>query len=201
MEFFTRIWQGVPAFETLRRSLEEGRVPLACYGLSTVHKANLIAALYAETGRQMLVLVPDERAGERMVRNLNTMIGGEAAALYREILEIQVDFFSNMHLRELPYYQAMAARKLGQEQRACAILAPARRAWAAELERVDNGFFSTTPFFISFTDDPAQLRRAQYLYLLALAELFQGQDRRAGELFRESLALNSDNLFCGYFAP
>ena len=47
MEFFTRIWQGVPAFETLRRSLEEGRVPLACYGLSTVHKANLIAALYA----------------------------------------------------------------------------------------------------------------------------------------------------------
>ncbi|MCB5939955.1 transcription-repair coupling factor [bacterium 210820-DFI.6.52] len=84
MEFFTRIWQGVPAFETLRRSLEEGRVPLACYGLSTVHKANLIAALYAETGRQMLVLVPDERAGERMVRNLNTMIGGEAAALYRQ---------------------------------------------------------------------------------------------------------------------
>ncbi len=126
--------------------------------------------------------------------------GAEAAALYREILEIQVDFFSNMHLRELPYYQAMAARKLGQEQRACAILAPARRAWAAELERVDNGFFSTTPFFISFTDDPAQLRRAQYLYLLALAELFQGRDRRAGELFRESLALNSDNLFCGYFA-
>ena len=126
--------------------------------------------------------------------------GAEAAALYREILEIQVDFFSNMHLRELPYYQAMAARKLGQEQRACAILAPARRTWAAELERVDNGFFSTTPFFISFTDDPAQLRRAQYLYLLALAELFQGRDRRAGELFRESLALNSDNLFCGYFA-
>ena len=84
MEFFTRIWQGVPAFETLRRSLEEGRVPLACYGLSTVHKANLIAALYVETGRQMLVLVPDERAGERMVRNLNTMIGGEAAALYRQ---------------------------------------------------------------------------------------------------------------------
>ena len=84
MEFFTRIWQGVPAFETLRLSLEEGRVPLACYGLSTVHKANLIAALYAETGRQMLVLVPDERAGERMVRNLNTMIGGEAAALYRQ---------------------------------------------------------------------------------------------------------------------
>lgn len=126
--------------------------------------------------------------------------GGEAAAFYREILDIQVDFFSKMHLRELPFYQAMAARRLGEEQRACAILSAARREWAAELERVDGGFFSTTPFFISFTDDPARLRRAQYLYLLALTELFQGHDRRAREMFRESLSLNSDNLFCGYFA-
>lgn len=95
----------------------------------------------------------------------------------------------------------MAARKLGQEQRACAILAPARRTWAAELERVDNGFFSTTPFFISFTDDPAQLRRAQYLYLLALAELFQGRDRRAGELFRESLAAQQRQPLLRIFRP
>ncbi len=76
----------------------------------------------------------------------------------------------------------------------------AKREWERELCRVDNGYYATTPFFISFIDRPETLRRAQYLYLLGLVALFAGQEEKAARMFEESYALNSDNLFCGHYA-
>lgn len=124
----------------------------------------------------------------------------EANAIFREILQIEVDFFSDMHLRELPYYQALSAEALGMQQRAWNIMGRAKRDWLANLDRKDSGFFSTTPFFISFVPDPASARRGCYLYLLGLVERYQGNRERAKSLFEESLCLNSDNLFCRYYA-
>ena len=105
-----------------------------------------------------------------------------------------------MHLRELPYYQALSAEALGMQQRAWNIMGRAKRDWLANLDRKDSGFFSTTPFFISFVPDPASARRGCYLYLLGLVERYQGNRERAKSLFEESLCLNSDNLFCRYYA-
>lgn len=124
----------------------------------------------------------------------------EADAIRREILQIPVEFFSNMHLPELPWYQAMAARALGEEQRGCRMMGDALRGWRAALGKTDPGFFATTPFFLSFVDDPAAQRRAQYLYLCALAELFAGRTQAAAAQLAESARLNSDQLFCGLFA-
>ena len=59
-----------------------------------------------------------------------------------------------MHLPELPWYQAMAARALGEEQRSCRMMGDALRGWRAALGKTDPGFFATTPFFLSFVDDP-----------------------------------------------
>lgn len=124
----------------------------------------------------------------------------QAQALYRAILDIDVDFFSRMHLRELPYYQALCAEALGLQQRAWNIMAQAKRSWSAELNRRDNGFFSTTPFFISFVQDPAAARRGYYLYLLGLVALYEDDRPSADRMLQESYRLNPDNLFCHYYA-
>ena len=105
-----------------------------------------------------------------------------------------------MHLRELPYYQALCAEALSLQQKAWNIMARAKRDWTANLERKDNGFFSTTPFFISFAQEPAQARRGYYLYLLGLVKLYEGELQAAFEMFRESYQLNSDSHFCHYYA-
>ena len=124
----------------------------------------------------------------------------EAREIYQMILDIEIEFFSKIHLRELPYYQALCAEALGQQPRAWDIMARVKRTWSLELDRVDNGFFATTPFFISFAPEPRLARRAYYLYLLGLVSLYEGQRQEADARFRESYALNSDNLFCLYYA-
>lgn len=124
----------------------------------------------------------------------------KAQDLYQEILNIKEDFFSNMHLPELPYYKAMSALRLGLPERSRNIMNTASRCWQAELKKTDNGFFSTTPFFLSFVDQPADMRRAQYLYLTALVKQYLGEEETARAMFTESTKLNSDQLFCGHFA-
>ena len=124
----------------------------------------------------------------------------DAQSIYRMILDIEVEFFSNMHLRELPYYQALCAEALGLQQKAWNIMARAKRDWSFNLDRKGNGFFSTTPFFISFAQGPAIARRAYYQYLLGLVKLYEGDRERAKALFQESYAGNSDSLFCHYYA-
>lgn len=124
----------------------------------------------------------------------------EAMAIYREILDIEVEFFSNMHLRELPYYQALCAEKLGLQQKAWNIMGKYKREWTKALTQTDNGFFSTTPFFISFVQEPAVLHRAYYLYLLGLVALYEGETDQARQMLLESREKNSDNMFCHEFA-
>ena len=75
----------------------------------------------------------------------------------------------------------------------------AKQNWMRELKRTDSGFFRTTPFFISFVQSAAELREAQYDYLLALVSLYEGEKERAAELFARACRLNADHLFCRYY--
>ena len=59
----------------------------------------------------------------------------------------------------------------------------------------DNGFFATTPFFMSFVDKAENLRRAKFLYLTALLDRYDGKHDAADIKMAESYALNNDNLF------
>lgn len=129
-------------------------------------------------------------------------LGDTAAAqeLYREILGIEIEFFSNMHLKELPFYQALCADRLGLHQKAQRIMGNYKRIWQAELERKDNGFFTTTPFFISFVDKAEDMRRAQYLYLLGLVDMYDGKEASAKEKLIQSYSINQDNMFCGFYS-
>ena len=123
----------------------------------------------------------------------------EASDIRREIISIDVDFFSNNNLPELPYYQALAAEKEGLQQKAWNIMGTAKRNWTREIKRKDSGFFKTTPFFISFVQSAADLREAQYDYLLGLVCLYEGEKEQAVELFSKACRLNADHLFCQYF--
>ena len=118
----------------------------------------------------------------------------EADEVFRYIATIEIEYFSNMHLKELPYYQACAWEHLGEDIKVQKLITKYRREWSGIDEVVDNGFFGTTPFFISFTDDPKQLRRALHCYLNALVCDFTGEKEKAQTLISESLALNSENL-------
>ena len=73
------------------------------------------------------------------------------------------------------------------------------REWEAIREGKDSGYFSTTPFFIPFTDAPARLRKAQYLYLPGLCHAYIGRPD-AKERLRESCRLNSDHMPAHFFS-
>jgi tetratricopeptide (TPR) repeat protein len=119
----------------------------------------------------------------------------EAEAVYRYISDTEIEYFSNMHLPELPYYRALSYDRLGEGLKARAMITKYRRVWAKMEGVKDNGFFATTPFFISFMDDPESLRRPKFLYLTALCDRYEGKYAKAVEKRSESYALNNDNLF------
>lgn len=98
---------------------------------------------------------------------------GEAVPLWEWILTLTVDYFSNMHLPELPVWQAKARLKLGHDRNELlGELAKRVTAWESELDRSDPGHFSRTPFFISYIDNPASARKAYYTRLIGMANEF-----------------------------
>ena len=119
----------------------------------------------------------------------------EAEEIYRYIANTEIDYFSNMHLPELPYYKDLAHDKLGEGLKSRALITEYRRAWNKMEGVTDNGFFATTPFFISFIDAPERLRRSKFLYLTALLDRYEGNGMSADKKLAESYALNNDNLF------
>jgi len=118
----------------------------------------------------------------------------EAEAIYRYISETEIEYFSNMHLGELPYYQALSFDRLGMPLHSRKLITEYRRRWEAMIDVKDNGFFATTPFFMSFVDDPKKLRRARWLYLTGLCESYLGNREEAEARMRESYMLNNDQL-------
>ena len=118
----------------------------------------------------------------------------KADEIFTYIATIGIEYFSNMHLKELPYYQAHAWRHLGEEIKAQRIITKYRLEWSKIDSVKDNGFFGTTPFFISFTDDPKRLRRALHCYLNALIAELIGENDKAEALIEESYSLNNENL-------
>lgn len=123
----------------------------------------------------------------------------DADAIFTYIATVTIEYFSNMHLKELPYYQAKSFEHLGEPTKAQHLITKYFRDWKKIINVKDNGFFGTTPFFISFVDCPKKLRRAQYLYLTALCEEFVGNEELAAQSMSESVSLNTDSHFAQFF--
>lgn len=123
----------------------------------------------------------------------------EAKAIWRYIATIEVEYFSDMYLKELPYYQAIAWAHLGNDLKARAIITKHYREWKNIKDIKDNGFFGTTPFFISFIENPKKLRNAQYSYLMALCYSFMRKDELSKKEIALSAELNNENLYSLFF--
>lgn len=96
----------------------------------------------------------------------------ETDEIFSYIANVTIEYFSNMHLKELPYWQAKSFMHLGEPTKAQHIMTKCLREWSKIQHTKDNGYFGTTPFFIPFVDEPQKLRRAQYLYLMSLCSDF-----------------------------
>ncbi len=123
----------------------------------------------------------------------------EADEIFEYISGIEIEYFSNMHLKELPYWQAKACLHLGKRVKAQQLITKYKREWENIKDIKDNGYFGTTPFFISFMDDPQKLRKAQWLYLMALCDDFGGYARNAAEKLDESLKIVNENILAQLF--
>ncbi len=119
----------------------------------------------------------------------------EAREIYTYIANVTIEYFSNMYLPELPYYQILAWNHLGEELKARALVTEYRRRWGAIESIKDNGFFATTPFFMPFIEAPERLRKARALYFTGLIDSCMGNMQSAKEKLQKSFALNNDNLF------
>lgn len=93
---------------------------------------------------------------------------------FKFITDIVIDYFSNMNLSGLAYYQALSYRETGQRLKGDILINYKLQEWKDGLSAVDAGYFSSTPFFISFIENGKQQRTAYYSYLLALAYNYIG---------------------------
>ncbi len=122
-------------------------------GAGLWHMATVVPAQYEEA---LLLEKQGDRAG--------------AEKIYNYFGTLYVDFFSNMNLPLLPVYQALGDIRLGKTDEAKALLEKTVADWKHEAERHDSGYFGTTPFFISYMDDPKTARKKHYDELIRTAE-------------------------------
>ncbi len=138
------------------RALDELRIAQVIpdnLGAGLWHEDPLVPSKY----REAMTLIKLDRADD-------------AAKIFEYIEGIYVDFFSNMHLPELPVYQALAKIRLGKGEEGIAYCRKFRDEWAAARARKDSGYFNTTPFFISYLDDATTMRAAYYDRLINFAD-------------------------------
>ena len=79
MQFLAEVLNGLPEYRDVKDAIALSRLPLAATGLSGVHKAHLIYALCAATGRRALVIAPDEQEATRLCEDLGTLFREETS--------------------------------------------------------------------------------------------------------------------------
>lgn len=119
----------------------------------------------------------------------------QADKIYDHILELEIDYFSNMHLPELPYYQAMAYTAKGGFLKGRALIDKYQKKWHNEINKADAGYFGTTPFFISYCDNAKQARQAYYSYLLGFVYRFMKNPKESALMFNTASELDKSNLW------
>lgn len=123
----------------------------------------------------------------------------DADEIFSYIANTTIEYFSNMHLKELPYWQAKSFIHLGESIKAQHLMTKYLSEWSKIQYIKDNGYFGTTPFFIPFVDDPKKLRKAQYNYLMSLCNDCMENENEAKANISSSILLNNENLFGLFF--
>lgn len=119
----------------------------------------------------------------------------QAVELFTAITAHTRDYFSDMHLPDMPCWQAMAWAQLNRDAVAQQMLADhVRRARDAQYAR-DAGFYKATPFHLSYVEDAAVLRAGACAYAMGMAEYAARRVEEAKAHMREALAAEPGNLY------
>jgi len=94
----------------LPQLMESGGLPALISGLSAVHRANLAAALRAETELPVFVICPDDTAAENFANDLRSMLREEVQTL---------------GMRDFTFYPVEAASRQAEQRRISALYAMA----------------------------------------------------------------------------
>ncbi|MDD3334938.1 MAG: DUF5107 domain-containing protein [Eubacteriales bacterium] len=121
--------------------------------------------------------------------------GEEAAALLNWIMSLRQDYFTDMHLPELPCWQAMTRKLQSRESEAQELLAAHLRAQEKAAAAVDPGYRKTTPFFISYMEDAKRLRAAGVCWQRAMVDFAAGDAKTAAALAQQALQDDPTNLY------
>ena len=125
---------------------------LAKFRAAKILPQNLGAGLWNE-----VKLIPHEFYEAQCLDGLGRR--EEAEAVYQHILALKIDYFTEMHLKELAYYQAEALVRMGDFLTARALMDAYQKKIRLGLEVKDPGYYDTTPF-LSYCDDSKTARAA-----------------------------------------
>jgi tetratricopeptide (TPR) repeat protein len=173
-----------------REFLQAGRIEEALHHFQAAQQLpdNLGAGLWNE-----VLLIPHQYFEALCQRKLHHE--DKARALFSHILILKMDYFTNMHLPELPCWQAMALQQTGRDPQAREVIAAHLRRQEQALNARDAGYFKTTPFFISYMEPAAQQRQAACNWQIAMAHWASGDCAAAASFARRSLEAEPANLY------
>ena len=89
MELLLKKLLEIPEAASLAEAVEKGGCPAAVTGLSSVHKAQITAALAHGTGRPLVMVCADEAEAGRLAGDLETLLGVPALRLYARELFVR----------------------------------------------------------------------------------------------------------------
>ena len=112
----------------------------------------------------------------------------DAQKIYHEIVAVQPDYFTNMHLPELPVWTALAWSRLGEAGQAYMQVLKFMEESQAMRGKRDPGWFKATPFFISYLEPAKLLRQAASDYRCALSLGAIGEVEKSITRMRAALA-------------
>lgn len=89
MELLLKKLLEIPEAASLAEAVEKGGCPAAVTGLSSVHKAQIAAALAHGTNRSLVMVCADEAEAGRLAGDLETLLGVPALRLYARELFVR----------------------------------------------------------------------------------------------------------------
>ncbi|MDW7657710.1 MAG: DUF5107 domain-containing protein [Bacillota bacterium] len=144
---------------------------------------NLGAGLWHEA-----LLVPHQFYETLCLRKMGRTV--QAEQIEQHILRLSIDYFSNMHLRSLPYWQACILLRQNREEEGRQRLLSCLHEWETARNITDAGYFKATPFFIVYMENPQDQRTGLYAWLCGLALQGLGRYPEAIEAFAASQKAN-----------
>ena len=73
MKFITEILSKDSDFSSFLKDISKGRIPIACTGLSSIHKSALISSVFRLTGKKSVVITHDEAHAMELCSDLKSM--------------------------------------------------------------------------------------------------------------------------------